>query len=154
MHFSFLPTFHHRIIALADDRHPYAQYDQPTGDNFLLPSTGCLVALLSLILLYLKHGTAIWYEVSVSGTVDGNPQEVLVDIYRVSKFCLHTGGSSKQTLYTIIFVCNLIPCWDNTRLLSAEKDLDALSMRKEISLSRLHSSERVLIHLICYLQWR
>ena len=59
MHFSFLPTFHHRIIALVDGRHPYAQCDQPIGDNFSLPSTGCLVALLSLILLYLKHGTAI-----------------------------------------------------------------------------------------------
>ena len=55
MHFPFLPTFHHRIIASADGRHSYAQCDQPIGDNFLLPSTGCLVALLSLILLYLKH---------------------------------------------------------------------------------------------------
>ena len=45
----------HRIIALADGCHPYAQCDQPIGDNFSLPSTGCLVALLSLILLYLKH---------------------------------------------------------------------------------------------------
>ena len=50
MHFSFLPTFHHRIIASAD-----AQCYQPIGDNFSLPTTGCLIALLSLILLYLKH---------------------------------------------------------------------------------------------------
>ena len=100
MHFSFLPTFHHRIIASADGRHPYAQCDQPIGDNFSLPSTGCLVALLSFILLYLKYGTAIWYEVSVSGTVDGNSQAVCAGVYRVSKSRLHTGGPSKHILYT------------------------------------------------------
>ena len=89
MLFSFLPTFHHRIIALADSRHPYAQCDQTIGDNFSLPSTGFLVALLSLILLYLKHETAIWYEVSFTSTVNGNPQEIYVGVYRVSKFHLH-----------------------------------------------------------------
>ena len=100
MHFSFLPTFHHRIIALADGRHPYAQCDQPIGDSFSLPSTGWLVTLFSLILLYLKHGTVIRYEVSVSDAVDENPQEVLVGVNRVSKTCLHTGGPSKHKLYS------------------------------------------------------
>ena len=144
MHFSFLPTFQHRIIALADGCHPYTQCDQPIGDNFSLPLTGCLVALLSLILLYLKHGTAIGYEVSVSGTVDGNPQGVLVGVYSVQVSLAYRRAVKTHTLYTMIFVCNLIPCWDYTRLSSAEKDRDAFSMRKEIFLSRLHPSERIL----------
>ena len=104
MHFSFLTTFYHRIITSADGHHPYAQCEQPIGENFSLPSTGCLVALLSLILLYLKHGTAIWYEVSDSGTVDGNSQEVWVGVYRVPKSRLHTGGLSKHILYTQWFL--------------------------------------------------
>ena len=139
MHFSFLSTFYHRIIALAGGRHPYAQCDQPIGDNFSFPSTECLVVLFSLILLYHKYRTTIWFKVFVSGTVDGNPQEIWVGVYRVSKFHLNTGGLSKHILYTQWFSYVI---WYHVGIThvfsSAEKDRVALSMRKEISLSRLH----------------
>ena len=144
MHFSFLPTFHHRIIASAGGRHPYAQCDQPIGDKFSLPSTGCLVALLSQILLYLKHVTAIYMKyLSQAALLETLKKFELVFIECPSLTCIQEGHQNTYFIHND-FHMQRHTILDHTRLLNAEKDRDTLSMWKEISLSSLHPSERVL----------
>ena len=84
---------------------------------------------------------AMQYKVFVADIVDGIVQEFSVGAYTASTFLLHTRGISKHILlWTMTFISSLMPCWNQTCVSRPEKDPEAFSMRKDISLSNLHPS--------------
>ena len=103
MSFSSVHTFHRKAVALAGNSDPFERHDQPNEDNSSLPWIHCLVAQLSQLLLYLAYGIAIQYKVFVVDIVDGSIQESSVGPYTAPTFLLHTRGTSKHVLQTMIF---------------------------------------------------